>query len=320
MRILIVAALALASAAGAAYAQSYPDKPIHLIAPFPAGGLADVLARAIGDELGKNLGQSVIIENRSGAGGNIGADTVAKAPPDGYTLLMSSAGILTANPFLYPSLPFNVETAFVPVTNVADMPMMVVVNPKVEAKTLGELVAFAKANPNKLNFGSPGVGTTGHLGLAMLMYAANIKITHVRYRGAAPAVADLVAGQIDGVVDNPPNVLPHVQAGKLRALAVAAKARMALLPDLPTAAEAGVKNYEASSWFGILAPAGTPPAVVGRLHREVVAVLRKPAMAERFARLGARLVGNTPQEFAAQIKSERQHWGQIIRAQNIKAD
>jgi tripartite-type tricarboxylate transporter receptor subunit TctC len=320
MRILIVAALALASAAGAAYAQSYPDKPIHLIAPFPAGGLADVLARAIGDELGKNLGQSVIIENRSGAGGNIGADTVAKAPPDGYTLLMSSAGILTANPFLYPSLPFNVETAFVPVTNVADMPMMVVVNPRVEAKTLGELVAFAKANPNKLNFGSPGVGTTGHLGLAMLMYAANIKITHVRYRGAAPAVADLVAGQIDGVVDNPPNVLPHVQAGKLRALAVAAKARMALLPDLPTAAEAGVKNYEASSWFGILAPAGTPPAVVGRLHREVVAVLRKPAMAERFARLGARLVGNTPQEFAAQIKSERQHWGQIIRAQNIKAD
>ena len=320
MRILIVAALALASAAGAAYAQSYPDKPIHLIAPFPAGGLADVLARAIGDELGKNLGQSVIIENRSGAGGNIGADTVAKAPPDGYTLLMSSAGILTANPFLYPSLPFNVETAFVPVTNVADMPMMVVVNPRVEAKTLGEQVAFAKANPNKLNFGSPGVGTTGHLGLAMLMYAANIKITHVRYRGAAPAVADLVAGQIDGVVDNPPNVLPHVQAGKLRALAVAAKARMALLPDLPTAAEAGVKNYEASSWFGILAPAGTPPAVVGRLHREVVAVLRKPAMAERFARLGARLVGNTPQEFAAQIKSERQHWGQIIRAQNIKAD
>ncbi len=319
MRILIVAALALAGAAGA-YAQDYPDRSIRLIAPFPAGGLADVLARAVGDELGKNLGQSVIVENRSGAGGNIGADTVAKAPSDGYTLLMSSAGILTANPFLYPKMPFDAETAFVPVTNVADMPMMVVVNPKVEAKTLGELVAFAKTHPNKLNFGSPGVGTTGHLGLAMLMYAANIKITHVRYRGAAPAVADLVAGQIDGVVDNPPNVLAHVQAGKLRALAVAAKMRMPLMPDLPTAAEAGIKNYEASSWFGILAPAGTSPAIVARLHKEIVAVLRKPAMTERFAKLGARLVGNTPQEFAAQIKSERQQWSQIIRAQNIKAD
>jgi tripartite-type tricarboxylate transporter receptor subunit TctC len=320
MRILVLAVLALASAAGAAHAQSYPDKPIHLIAPFPAGGLADVLARAVGDEISKTLGQPVLVENRSGAGGNIGADAVAKAAPDGYTLLMSSAGILTANPFLYPSMPFDAETAFAPITNVADMPMMVVVNPKVEAKTLGELVAFAKANPNKLNFGSPGVGTTGHLGLAMLMYAADIKITHVRYRGAAPAVADLVAGQIDGVVDNPPNVLAQVQAGNLRALAVAAKTRMRLLPDLPTSAEAGVKNYEASSWFGILAPAGTPPAVVAKLHKEIVAALRKPAMVERFSKLGARLVGNTPQEFAAQIKRERQQWGQIIRAQSIKAD
>lgn len=320
MRILMVAALALAGAAGAVDAQTYPDKPIHLVAPFPAGGLADILARAVGEEIGKTLGQLVIVENRSGAGGNIGADMVAKSAPDGYTLLMSSAGILTANPFLYPKMPFDAETAFVPVTNVADMPMMVVVNPKLQAKSLGELVAFAKVNPNKLNFGSPGVGTTGHLGLAMLMYAADIKIAHVRYRGAAPAVADLVAGQIDGVVDNPPNVLTHVQAGNLRALAVAAKTRMPLLPDLPTAAEAGVKNYEASSWFGVLAPAGTPPAIVARLHKDIVVALQKPAMVERFAKLGARLVGNTPQEFAAQIKRERQQWGEIIRAQQIKAD
>jgi tripartite-type tricarboxylate transporter receptor subunit TctC len=198
--------------------------------------------------------------------------------------------------------------------------MMVVVNPKVEAKTLGELVAFARAQPGKLNFGSPGIGTTGHLGLAMLMHAANVKITHVPYRGAAPAVADLIAGQIDGVVDNPPTVLQHIEGGRLRAVAVAAKTRMAQLPNLPTAAEAGLANYEANSLFGIVAPAGTPPAIVARLHKEIVAALRTPAMQERFAKSGARLVGNSPDEFAAQIRTERVKWGEIIRAANIKAE
>jgi tripartite-type tricarboxylate transporter receptor subunit TctC len=177
----------------------------------------------------------------------------------------AQAGILTANQFLYAKMPFDPEKDFVPVSNVADMPMMVVVSPTVEAKTFGELVALAHANPGKLNFGSPGVGTTGHLGLALFMHAAKIKLTHVPYRGAAPAITDLLAGQIDGVVDNPPTVLPQIEAGKLRPLAVAAKSRMALLPDLPTAAEAGVPGYEASSWFGVAAPAGTPPAIVNRL-------------------------------------------------------
>ena len=203
---ILLAVFALAAALPA-QAQNYPDRPIRLIAPFPAGGLADVLARAVGDEMSKTLGQPVIVENRAGAGGNTGADAVAKAAPDGYTLLMSSAGILTANPFLYAKMPFDAETAFIPVSNVADMSMLVVVNPKVEAKTLKEFVALAKAQPGKLNFGSPGIGTTGHLGLAMLMHAADMKITHVPYRGAAPAVTDLIAGQIDGVVDNPPTVL-----------------------------------------------------------------------------------------------------------------
>ena len=183
-RILFAGFAVLVSAA--AQAQTYPDRPIRLIAPFPAGGLADVLARAVGDEMSKSLGQPVIVENRAGAGGNTGADAVAKAASDGYTLLMSSAGILTANPFLYAKMPFDVETAFIPVSNVADMSMLVVVNPKVEAKTLKEFVALAKANPGKLNFGSPGIGTTGHLGLAMLMHAADVKIAHVPYRGAAP--------------------------------------------------------------------------------------------------------------------------------------
>ncbi len=304
----------------AAQAQSYPDRPIRLIAPFPAGGLADVLARAVGDEMSKTLGQPVIVENRAGAGGNTGADAVAKAAPDGYTLLMSSAGILTANPFLYASMPFNAETAFIPVSNVADMSMLVVVHPKVEAKTLKEFVALAKAQPGKLNFGSPGIGTTGHLGLAMLMHAAGVKITHVPYRGAAPAVTDLIAGQIDGVVDNPPTVIAHIQAGRLRPLAVAAKQRLALLPDVPTAVENGVANYEASSWFGIVAPAGTPAAVVARLHKEIAAAVRTPAMQERFAKTGARLLGDAPAEFAARIRAERTTWGEIIRAANIKAE
>jgi tripartite-type tricarboxylate transporter receptor subunit TctC len=318
-RALALAALFFLSLGIAAQAQTYPDRPIRLIAPFPAGGLADVLARAVGDELSKSLGQPVIVENRTGAGGNIGADAVAKAAPDGYTLMMSSAGILTANQFLYATMPFDPEKDFTPVSNVADMPMMVVVSPKVEAKTLQELVAFARAHPDRLNFGSPGIGTTGHLGLALFMHAANIKLTHVPYRGAAPAMTDLLAGQIDGVVDNPPTVLPQIEGGRLRALAVAGKQRMTLLPDLPTAAEAGVPGYEASSWFGVVAPAGTPQAIVEKLHKAIATGLSQPAVRERFAKTGARLLGNSPAEFAVQIKSDRKMWGELIRAADIKA-
>ena len=316
---IAVAIVALWLAAPAA-AQSYPDRPVRLIAPFPAGGLADVLARAVGDEMSKTLGQPVIVENHAGGGGNTGADVVAKAAPDGTTLLMSSAGILTANPFLYSKMPFDAETAFVPVSNVADMSMLVVVSPKLEAKSLGELVAFARAHPDKLTFGSAGIGTTAHLGLAMLMHAAHVKITHVPYRGAAPALTDLVMGQIDGVIDNPPTVLPHISSGALRALAVAAKQRLPFLPNVPTAAEAGVPNYEVSSWFGIVAPAGTPQPIVERLHKEIAAAVRTPAMQKRFASSGAHLIGDTPAEFAAQIKTERTRWGEIIRAANIKAE
>src|SRR5687768_9535649 len=285
----IFVGLALLSAAPIAQAQTYPDRPVRIIAPFPAGGLADVLARAVGDQMTKSIGQPVVVENRAGAGGNTGALAVATAAPDGYTLLMSSAGILTANPHLYIKMPFDVETAFIPVSNVAQMNMLLVVHPKVPAQNLKEFVALARKEPGKLNFGSPGIGTTGHLGLAMFMHAAQVQITHVPYKGAAPAVQDLLAGQIDGVVDNPPTVISHIQAGKLRPLAFAAKQRLPLLPDVPTAAEAGVANFEATSWFGIAAPAGTPPAIVARLHQAIVAAVRSPAMAERFAKTGARL-------------------------------
>ena len=317
VRLPVLSVLLTVGLGAVCQAQNYPERPIRLIAPFPAGGLADVLARAVGDEISRTLGQPVIVENRAGAGGNVGADAVAKATPDGYTLLMTSAGILTANQFLYAKMPFDPEKDFIPVSNVADMPMMVVVNPNVQAKTLAELVALARANPGKLNFGSPGIGTTGHLGLALLMHAADIKLTHIPYKGAAPAITDLIAGQIDGVVDNPPTVLPHIEAGRLRPLAVAAKQRMALLPDLPTAAEAGVPNYEASSWFGVVAPAGTPPAIVEKLHKAIAAGLAQPALRARFAKTGARLLGNSPDEFAQQITSDRKMWGTVIKSAGI---
>jgi tripartite-type tricarboxylate transporter receptor subunit TctC len=319
LRLIAGAALTVCLAAPA-LAQSYPDKPIRLMAPFPAGGLADVLARAVGDELSKSLGQPVIVENRTGAGGNIGADAVARAEPDGYTLLMSSAGILSINQFLYKSMPFDPATAFAPVSLVADMPMLLVVHPKVGVQSVKEFVDLARAQPGKLNFGSPGIGTTGHLGLALFMHVANVKLTHVPYRGAAPSVQDLVAGQIDGVFDNPPTVISHIKAGSIRALGVAAKERMALLPDVPTIIEGGVAGYEASSWFGVVAPANTPPAIVKRLSEEIAKAVRQPSMQRFTTQSGARLVGDTPEQFAQFIREERAKWGEIVKAAGITAE
>jgi tripartite-type tricarboxylate transporter receptor subunit TctC len=316
----LTAALAVVIAAAwlsPAVAQNYPNKPVRIMAPFPPGGLVDVLARALGDEMSKSLGQPVIVENKPGAGGNIGADVVAKAEPDGYTLLMTSPGIQSINQFLYKTMPFDPEKAFVPISMVADMTMLVAVHPKTKIKTLKELLDFARANPGKLNFGSAGIGTTGHLGQELLVHVGKMKVTHVPYRGAAPAVKDLIAGQIDGVVDNPPTVLAHIRAGTITALAVAGKQRIAVLPEVPTAAEAGLPGWEASSWFGLVAPAGTPPAVIKRLHAEVAKAMKSPLMQKLSAR-GMRMVGDSPEEFGAFIIAERKKWGEIIKAANIK--
>lgn len=304
----------------AAMAQSYPTQPIRIVAPFPAGGLVDVLARAVGDEISKSVGQPVIVENRPGAGGNIGAEVVAGAAPDGYTLLMTSPGIQSINQFLYKTMPFDPEKAFTPISLVADMPMLVLVHPKTNIKTLKDLVAAAKANPGKLNFGSAGVGTTGHLGQALLVHVADIKVTHVPYKGAAPAVNDLIAGHIDGVVDNPPIVMPHIKSGTLTPLAVAAKERLSVLPDVPTSVEAGLPDWQASSWFGLMAPAGTSPTVVKRLQAEVQQALKQPSMKRFITESGIKLVGNSPEEFGKLIISERKKWGDIIKAANIAAN
>jgi tripartite-type tricarboxylate transporter receptor subunit TctC len=317
--LIALTAMSIAAVASQAEAQSYPNRPIRMIAPFPAGGLVDVLARAIGEELAKTLGQPIIVENKPGAGGNIGADIVAKAEGDGYTLLMTSPGIQSINQFLYKTMPFDPDKAFTPISLVADMSMLVVVHPKTNVRTLAELLAAARANPGKLTFGSAGVGTTGHLGQALLTHVAKINLTHIPYRGAAPSVTDLIAGQIDGVVDNPPTVMSHIRAGTIVPLAVAAKERLAVLPDVPTAAEAGLPGWEASSWFGVVAPAATPPEIIRRLHAEIAKAVRQPSMARFTTQSGARMVGNTPEEFARLIVDERKKWGEIIKAANITA-
>jgi tripartite-type tricarboxylate transporter receptor subunit TctC len=314
---LAVAALA-AVVLSPAQAQNYPDKPIRIMAPFPPGGLVDVLARALAEEMSKALGQPVIVENKPGAGGNIGAAEVANAAPDGYTLLMTSPGIQSINQFLYKSMPFDPEKAFTPISNVADMTMLVAVHPKTGIKDLEGLLAFARANPGKLNFGSAGIGTTGHLGQELLVHVGKIKVTHVPYRGAAPAVKDLIAGQIDGVVDNPPTVIAHIDAGAITALAVAGKQRLSALPNVPTTAEAGLPGWEASSWFGLVAPAGTPPAIVKRLHAEVVKAVKSPLM-QKLSERGMRMIGDSPQQFGAYIVAERKKWGEIVKAADIKA-
>ena len=305
---------------GTAAAQSYPVQPIRVIAPFPAGGLADVLARAVGDEMSRSIGQPVVVENRAGAGGNVGAEIVANAPPDGYTIMMSSAGILSANEALYSKMPFDPKTAFAPITLVADMPILLVVHPKTGVSTFQEFLQLVRQKPDGLNFGSPGNGTTGHLALAMFMHAANVKITHVPYRGAAPAVQDLVAGQLDGLFENPPSVIQHIRAGTIRPLGITAPKPIEQLPDVRPIAEMGVPGFEASSWFGLVAPANTPPAIIQKLNAQAVKAIRSPATIQRVGQSGARLVGNTPEEFAAYIAAEREKWTGIIKAANIRLD
>jgi tripartite-type tricarboxylate transporter receptor subunit TctC len=316
--IRIAAAFLLLFAHSMVQAQSWPSKPVRIIAPFAAGGLADVLARALAEKLTVSLGAPFIVENRVGAGGNIGADLVARAEPDGYTLLLSSAGILTINASLYPSMPFDVQAAFAPVTVIADMPMLMVVRGDAPAKNLQEFVALARREPGKLFFGSPGNGTTGHLGMEMFQSLAGVSIGHVPYKSAAEAVTAAVGGQTSGMFDNPPTVLSQIRAGSLRALAVTSGQRLPQLPEVPTMAEAGLPGFEASSWFALVAPAKTPQSVIDRLYTETARALQSPDMQARFSALGARLVGNRPDEFARFIVAERAKWDGIIRKAGIK--
>jgi tripartite-type tricarboxylate transporter receptor subunit TctC len=318
MKKLLAAMLATVVSASAFAQQSYPARPVRIVAPFAPGGLADVLSRAVGERLQKQLGQPFVVENRPGAGGNIGADLVARAEPDGHTLLMSSAGILTINQFLYTAMPFDPAAALIPVSVVADMPMLLVVRRELAARDVREFLALARGTPGGLFYGSPGHGTTGHLGMELFMHATGVKLQHVPYKSAAEAVQAALAGQTQAMFDNPPTVMAQIRAGGLRALGVAARQRIPQLPDVPTIAESGVPNFEASSWFGLVAPARTPAPIVERLAAETAKAVQDPEMRARFDQLGARLVGNRPSEFAQIVVRERASWGEVIKSAGIK--
>ena len=311
---LVLLGLALAIPAGVALGQDYPTRPIRIVVPFPAGGSNDIIARIVAQKLGEGIGQNVIVENRGGAGGNIGAEAVANSEADGYTLLLTAPPPLTINAALYKSLKFDAATAFAPVALIATVPIVLAVHPSLGVNNVGELIALAKAKPGIINFGSSGNGSTNHLAGELLKSMTGISIVHVPYKGAAPAMNDLIAGQIPMMFDNIPAVLPQVQGKAVNAIAVAGAKRASALPDVPTVAEQGVPGFEASAWFGLVAPAKTPQRVLEQLQAKVEAVLRLPDVQKRFADLGAEPGAISGAAFGKFLEEETTKWSAIVRA------
>jgi len=310
----------VATGVGRSWAQAWPSRPIRYVVPFAAGaGVLDIMSRIVAQHLTESLGQQVVVDNKPGAGGNVGADIAAKATPDGYTMLMANTA-LVVSPFLYARMTFDPLTDLVPVTMVNSAPLMLVVHPSLPAKSVTEFLAYAKANPGKLNYGSGGVGTTPFLAAELLKSMTGIDAVHVPYKGGAPALADLVAGQLAFMIENVPGTLPLVKDGKLRALAITSRTRSPLVPDLPTMEEAGVPGYEMVGWNGIFVPKGTPDDIAGKLHDALAKVLRSSAAKEQMATLGAEAIGNPQGEFAAFVKAESTRWGAIIREKGIKPE
>lgn len=294
-----------------AFAQEYPSKPVRLVDPFSPGGSTDVLARIVGQKLGERLGQPFLVENRAGGGGHIGADMVAKSPPNGYMLLV--AGVPHAiGMTLYKKLPYDMAKDLAPITQIATFPSLIVVHPSLPVKNIKELLALARARPGQLNFGA-NPGSPNHLSIELLNTMANVKMVHVGYKGAAPAVTDVVAGQIQLVSAGFPSVLGYVQAGRLRPIAVTSTSRSPLLPNVPTVSESGVPGYDVTSWYGLFGPLGLPGTVVTKLHAETVAVLKAPDIAERLASLGAQPAPTTPDEFSRIVREEIRRWGEVVR-------
>ena len=304
-------------AAGSA-AQTYPSKPIRMICPFAPGGGTDFVARIVGKELSDALGQSLVIENRGGAGGAIGTEIAAKATPDGYTLLLGSAGPLAIQPGLTTRLRYDPLKDFAPITQVASMPFVLVVHPSLPVKSVQEFIALARAKPGQLNYGSPGTGSTTHLAAELLKMVAKINVVHVPYKGVAPALADLVGGQVQFMSGDLSSVMPQVKAGRLRALAVTGEKRSSFVPELPTIAESGVPGYAASGWFGVLAPAATPRGIITRLNAVIVKGIRGAEAHQRLAALGGDVVANTPAQFAAYMREDLAKWSKLIKAIGLK--
>lgn len=316
-----LAASALALAPALALAQAFPNKPVRLIIPFPPGGTTDIVGRVVADQLGKQLGQPVVVENRGGGGGAIGATEVAKATPDGYTIGMATVSTMAVNPACNPKLAYDAAKDFKPITNLAAVPNVVVVNPgRISAKDMSEFVALLKSKPGKLSFATSGTCGIGHMMGELFKVASGAYIVHIPYRGAGPALNDVLAGQVEILMDNLPSSLPHIQSGKLRALAVAAPKRLDVLPNVPTLAEVKMPSVNDQVWYGLVAPAKTPDAVIKRLHDATVKALQNPEVRTKLAAQGAAPIGNTPEEFRAQIISERDKMMDLVKKQGIKLE
>jgi tripartite-type tricarboxylate transporter receptor subunit TctC len=303
-----------------AVAQGYPTKPIRFIVPFPAGGGADLWARVIAQKFTETWGQNVIVDNRSGASGIIGTELASKAAADGYTLLMGTTGTHATNPVVFSKLPYDPIKHFAPVSNFVDTPFMLVAHPSIPISSLRDLVRLAKARPGQLHYASFGNGSSAHLAGELFKSAAKLDIVHVPYRGGPPAMVDLLSGQVSMMFNSLPAVIPHVKAGRLRGVAVASATRAKAMPAIPTFAEAGMPSIEAGSWYGVFAPAGTPGAVIARLHSEIVRILEMPDIQQRLVVEGAVAIGNTPEQFAAQITRDIAKWGKVARESGIRAE
>ena len=317
---VLLCTLVACAALSPAHAQSYPAKPIRFVVGFTAGGASDITSRIIGQKLTEHFGQPVIIDNRAGASGTIAAAIVARAPPDGYTLLSGATSILAINPGLYAKLEYDPVKDFAPVSQTVSMPQLLVVHPAVKAVTLKELLALAKAKPGELNYSSSGTGSSSHLAMELLKFMTGASFVHVPFKGSGQAMPSLLAGQVQLVFDPMPSSLPHVRTGRLRAIAISTSARSPAIPELVTVAEAGVPGYESSLWYGVLAPARTPPEIVAKLNKTVNAILREPEVVERFAGLGADPLGNSSAAFARYIGDEIAKWGKVIKAVGMRAE
>lgn len=323
--LLLAAGAGLVTSPLHAQPAAWPTRPVRIVVPFAPGGTTDILARAMSPELSKAFGQTFVVDNRPGAGGNVGADAVAKSAPDGYNLLMGTVGTHAINQSLYPKMPYDPIRDFAPITLVAGVPNVLVMNPaKADAakiNNVADLIRYARANPGKMNMASSGNGTSIHLSGELFKSMTGTYLMHFPYRGSGPALMDLLGGSMDLMFDNLPSAMPHIKAGTLRALAVTSAVRSAALPDVPTIAEAGpVKGFDASSWFGLLAPAGTPPDIVNRLQQESAKALATPALKERLLAQGAIPGGNSPAAFAAFIAAETKKWAQVVKVSGAKVD
>lgn len=316
----LIVGFALALAAVLAHSQAWPSKPIRYIVPFAPGGTTDILARTVGDKLAIALGQPVVIENKPGAGGGVGAEITAKSTPDGYTIMGGTISTHAINASLYKSLPYDPVRDFAPIVLIARVPNMLVVHPDVPAKDVAELVALLRANPGKYTFASAGNGTSQHLSGELFKSMAGAEMQHVPYKGSPPALQDVMGGQVSMTFDNITTAWPLAKGGKLRALAVTTAKRSAIAPDVPTLAEAGLPGFEVGSWQGVFAPAGTPPDIVRRLNAEIVKILNTQEVRDKLAALGAEVVGNTPEEFATMVKAEVGKWADVVKKSGARVD